>query len=99
MNSEQNPTTKDEWDRKCARWRAGLGAEPGPPPSTPPTYRYEDGWQYRTINRLQRLGLGFRFGPGIKWFPVDGRGHPVAGPFHTPEAFDTWLEGAETDMT
>jgi hypothetical protein len=58
----------------------------------------EGGWQDRTIYRLQKLSLGFRFGPGIRWFPVDDRGHPVAGPFHTPEAFDVWLEDKEKGL-
>jgi hypothetical protein len=64
----------------------------------PLTYHYEGGWQDRTIYRLQKLSLGFRFGPGIRWFPVDDRGHPVAGPFHTPEAFDVWLEDKEKGL-
>lgn len=33
IESERSPQTTTFWDRKCALWRAGLGPDPGPPPS------------------------------------------------------------------
>lgn len=48
------------------------------------------------LRRVEMLGFaGFRFGPGINWWPVDSDRQPVAGPFITPEAFDAWLTAQE----
>lgn len=56
-------------------------------------YRYEGGWQDRTVRRLNAMGLGFAFMRG-QWWPING-GTVVAGPFNTTTEFDAWLDDRE----
>ena len=56
-------------------------------------YRYEGGWQDRTIRRLCALELNFACWFG-KWFALDSN-TPVGGPFATPAEFDVWLDDRE----
>jgi hypothetical protein len=55
------------------------------------------GWQARTSHRLMKLGYaGFTFdGASTSWWPVGTPAVPTAGPFHSPEEFDAWLDGQE----
>ena len=59
-------------------------------------YRYETGWQAKTIQRLNALGLGFSFGPGVNWWPTRD-GTKIAGPFTTKAEFDRWLDWQEEE--
>lgn len=53
-------------------------------------------WQAETIRRLMALGYaGFIFGPGVNWWPMDGKQRKVAGPFRGIGEFDAWLTAQE----
>lgn len=65
----------------------------------PPSIDYRPGeWQARTMRRLAALGYGFRFGPGVRWWPTNDRNRKIAGPFHSSEQFDAWIAEQEADI-
>jgi len=57
----------------------------------------EGSWQSRTADRLVKLGYaGFRYdGPSKSWWPVGTAAVEAAGPFYSPDEFDSWLDGQE----
>ena len=53
-------------------------------------------WQAEMLRRLIALGYdGFRFGPGIRWWPISADGTKAAGPFTSTSEFDAWLDERE----
>lgn len=53
-------------------------------------------WQANMVRRVTALGYeGFIFGPGVNWWVIDANRHKVAGPFHSTDEFDAWLDSQE----
>lgn len=59
---------------------------------------YDDTWKDRTMKRLGELGYGGFTYASEQWWTIDKRGRRTAGPFVSPEAFNTWLTEQEAQI-
>lgn len=89
-NADTRSPAEQVWDEVCRLSESANGLRR--------PRMYDDTWKDRTMKRLGELGYGGFTYASEQWWTIDKRGRRTAGPFVSPEAFNTWLTEQEAQI-